>query len=394
MNTITVDRESVDHSVNVGTQSIPLYLYATILASLSIIIGLIWDISWHMSIGRDGLLSAPHLAIYVGGVTAGIFSGLRVLKLTFAGTPIERAGAVRFWSVFYGSVGNLFCIWGAIAMLTSAPFDDWWHNTYGLDVTILSPPHTVLLLGMITIQFGAIVSVLAFKNNSTTEDRRETTFQWMFALSAGFVLCMVYTIASEYLDRHDMKGGLFYIVCSVIFPLFLISFSVASKAKWGATQATIVYSFLLMLMNWILPLFPASPKLGPVLNPVTAFQPFDFPLLLIVPAILIDWITHRQQHRHKWVQAFFYSLAFLVSFFAVQYPFGDVLMASKGHWFFGTSKWYFGMDPNWPNRYAYAPDMIDTLPVLLQSLAIAIVIGVMSARTGIAFGGWMKRIVR
>src|SRR6187402_759537 len=119
---------------------VPFYLYAVVLASLSIIIGLIWDISWHMSIGRDGLFSAPHLAIYLGGVTAGLFSGYRVLKITFAGTPFERAKTVKFWGVFHASLGNLFCIWGAIAMITSAPFDDWWHNSYGLDVTILSPP--------------------------------------------------------------------------------------------------------------------------------------------------------------------------------------------------------------------------------------------------------------
>src|SRR5215510_3410314 len=170
--------------------SIPVYLYITVLASFSIMVGLIWDISWHMSIGRDGLFSAPHLAIYLGGVTAGLFSGYNVLRLTFAGTLEEKSRSVKFWGIFYGSLGNLFCIWGAIAMLTSAPFDDWWHNTYGLDVTILSPPHTVLLLGMITIQFGAIISVLAHQNlgletRSVSSTKR---FTLLYALSAGFVL--------------------------------------------------------------------------------------------------------------------------------------------------------------------------------------------------------------
>src|SRR6187402_3840736 len=97
----------------------PYYLIAIVLSSFSIMIGLIWDISWHMSIGRDGLFSAPHLAIYLGGVVAGIFSGYRVLKITFAGTPFERAKTVKFWGVFHASLGNLFCIWGAIAMITS-----------------------------------------------------------------------------------------------------------------------------------------------------------------------------------------------------------------------------------------------------------------------------------
>ena len=79
-------------------RSIPFYLYATVLSSFSIMVGLIWDISWHMSIGRDGLFSAPHLAIYLGGVTAGIFSGYNVLKITIAGTPDEKARSVKFWA--------------------------------------------------------------------------------------------------------------------------------------------------------------------------------------------------------------------------------------------------------------------------------------------------------
>src|SRR6187431_989666 len=170
----------------VSKSLVPFYLYAVVLASLSIMIGLIWDISWHMSIGRDGLFSAPHLAIYLGGVTAGLFSGYRVLKITFAGTPFERAKTVKFWGIFHASLGNLFCIWGAIAMITSAPFDDWWHNSYGLDVTILSPPHTVLLLGMITIQFGAIISVLAYQNLQVSQALVSRSFNMLFALSAGF----------------------------------------------------------------------------------------------------------------------------------------------------------------------------------------------------------------
>jgi hypothetical protein len=149
MNTLSISADSLKNETVVTKSLVPVYLYATVLCSLSIMIGLIWDISWHTSIGRDGLFSSPHLAIYFGGVVAGLFSGYRVLKMTFSPSLAETTNTVKFWGIFRGSLGNLFCIWGAIAMLTSAPFDDWWHNTYGLDVTILSPPHTVLLLGMI-----------------------------------------------------------------------------------------------------------------------------------------------------------------------------------------------------------------------------------------------------
>jgi hypothetical protein len=121
---------------------IPLYLYAVVFSSFCVIVGLIWDICWHTSIGRDGLLSPPHLVIYVGAVVSGLFSGFQVLYTTFKGNTIQKAQSVKIWGFFYSSLGALFCIWGALMMLTSAPFDDWWHNTYGLDVQILSPPHT------------------------------------------------------------------------------------------------------------------------------------------------------------------------------------------------------------------------------------------------------------
>ncbi len=397
MQTISLPSSSMSNQVDIAKAGIPFYLYATVLCSLSIMIGLVWDISWHMSIGRDGLFSAPHLAIYLGGVTAGLFSGYRVLKITFAGTPIERTKTVKFWGVFHASLGNLFCIWGAIAMITSAPFDDWWHSSYGLDVTILSPPHTVLLLGMIMIQFGAIISVLAYQNlNSEQVHQGHISQRWytvLFSLSAGFVLTMIYTIGSEYLSRHDMHGVLFYQVSCFIFPLFLIAFSASSKSNWGATYAAMVYTVFLMLMTWILPLFPATPKLGPVLNPITAFQPFDFPLLILFPAIVIDLIT-RYSKQNRWLNILYYGIAFLIVFVIFQWPFANVLMASKGHWFFGTSKWYFGSDPNWEFRYAFGEWMVTTGMNLVIGLAIALGISVFSSFVGLSWGNWMKKIVR
>ncbi|MBA4057351.1 MAG: hypothetical protein C0490_21740 [Marivirga sp.] len=281
-------------------------------------------------------------------------------------------------------------------MLTSAPFDDWWHNTYGLDVTILSPPHTVLLLGMIMIQFGAIISVLSYQNldSDMLDKSASKKFNYLFALSSGFVLCMIYTMASEYLGRFEMHGVLFYQIASFLFPLLLVSFSVSSRSRWGATQTALVYSVFMMLMVWILPLFPATPRLGPVLNPVTTFQPFDFPLLIIFPAISLDLITHRLQRQNKWLRALAYGFSFLVLLILFQWPFADVLMASKGHWFFGTGKWYFGTDPNWEYRYSFGPWMLSSTADLAMGLPVALIIGTLISRIGIAWGDWMKRIVR
>ena len=400
METLNLQQESI-HQVSAEKKAvtIPLYLYATVLASISIMVGLVWDISWHTSIGRDGLLSAPHLAIYFGGVLAGIFSGIRVLKVSFAGTPQEKEESTKFWGIFHGSLGALFCIWGAIAMLTSAPFDDWWHNTYGLDVTILSPPHTVLLMGMVMIQFGAMITVLSVKNRMKVkgikDEKLSKELKLHFALASGFVLCMLFTIASEYLGRHDMHNTLFYIVASLIFPLLLVAASRSAPGKWGATFAAIVYTVFLALMVWILPLFPAEPLLGPVMNPITNFQAFEFPLLILFPAIAIDLITQKIGNKNSWLLSLIYGAVFLVVLLAVQWPFGNFLMSEAArNWVFGTESWYFGSSPDWKFRYAYADWMVATGTELVKGLSIALLVAFLSSRLSIRWGKWMQNIMR
>src|SRR5687767_14242631 len=83
------------HPVNID--GIPLYVYAVSLASILTVTGILWDISWHTTIGRDKFLSPPHLLIYLGAVFAGLFSGIQVLWNTFKGSPEAKKGLVKIW---------------------------------------------------------------------------------------------------------------------------------------------------------------------------------------------------------------------------------------------------------------------------------------------------------
>src|SRR6516164_5712714 len=141
----------------------PLYARLVLLGGTSIAIGILWDISWHRTIGRDTFWTPAHMAIYLGGLLGGLTCGWLVIRTTFFGTPVDKAGAVRIWG-FRGPLGAWVTIWGAFAMVTSAPFDNWWHDAYGVDVKILSPPHTVLALGMWGVVLGALLLVLREQN--------------------------------------------------------------------------------------------------------------------------------------------------------------------------------------------------------------------------------------
>ena len=73
-----------------ASRTVQPYVYACVFSSVCIVTGLIWDISWHTSIGRDGLFAPPHLVIYLGAVLAGLFSGYQVLKTSFFSSAEEK----------------------------------------------------------------------------------------------------------------------------------------------------------------------------------------------------------------------------------------------------------------------------------------------------------------
>src|ERR671914_2385160 len=77
--------------------AVPWYLSGVIAAASAVYIGVIWDISWHMTIGRDTFWSPPHLMTYLAALLVGVSCGYVALKTTFAGTPEERGRSVSFW---------------------------------------------------------------------------------------------------------------------------------------------------------------------------------------------------------------------------------------------------------------------------------------------------------
>src|ERR1700748_2808270 len=70
------------------------HAYTAVFAATCVIVGVYWDISWHMSIGRDTFWTPAHLVIQAGGLIAGFSSGYVALRTTFFGTDEEKNSAV------------------------------------------------------------------------------------------------------------------------------------------------------------------------------------------------------------------------------------------------------------------------------------------------------------
>ncbi len=378
-----------------GAAVVPWYLTAMLAGSTSIILGLLWDISWHMTIGRDTFWTPAHMAIYLGGVLAGLSCGWLAVRTTFAGTEAERGAAVRFWG-FRAPLGAWVAIWGAIAMLTSAPFDDWWHNAYGLDVEILSPPHTVLGAGMIAIQIGAMMLALALQNRAADGGEvRRLGLAHLYA--AGIVMLMLATLMTEYSYPNRRHGALFYQVMAAVLPFFLVAVARSSRRRWAATTASAFYMLITCAMVWILPLFPASPKLGPINMPMDHLAPPLFPMLLVVPALAIDVILQRGQRREGkragWLAAAAMGAAFLALFLAAHWFLaGFQLSPASRNWFFaGDTFWAYFSRPG-PHQYEFWNQDGDRLTP--RAAGIALLWAFASTRLGLWWGQWMAKVKR
>ena len=117
---------------------------ALALWSLSVaLVGFSWDVAWHADLGRDqALFTPPHVMILVG--LAGI--GLAALSSIVLATADRARVGLR--------VGQLRVPWSSLPMglmatgaLIGFPLDDYWHSVYGIDVTMWSPTHLLMIGG-------------------------------------------------------------------------------------------------------------------------------------------------------------------------------------------------------------------------------------------------------
>jgi len=378
--------------VSAAADSIPWYIWSCLLAVISSVIGGAWDISWHESIGRDSFWTTPHIFIQLCGVISGICCGYLILSTTFQKNSPLRANSISMWG-FKGPMGAFLCAWGGVCMITSAPFDNWWHAAYGLDVKILSPPHVLLALGMTGIRFGTVVMIISEMNRAQGEYRARLERLLFFAFI--FLLGMTIGIAQEYTLRFFMHGATFYLVAALIAPILLAAIAAATKHPWAATITTAMYTATHLGFTWILPLVPAEPKLGPVYQKITHLIPPDFPLLLIVPAIVFDLVRRRVGGWNRWAQAAALGAAYLASFLAVQWPFADFLMSpASRNWIFATSDVPYFAGPRSPwmrNVFIHTEPTVTSFWI---HMGVAVVAAVVMTEIGTRWGEWMRQIRR
>jgi hypothetical protein len=128
-------------------------------AAACVMVGVYWDISWHMSIGRDSFWT-PAPADSDRGPDRRFSSGYVALKTTLRGTDVERNAAVSFWGfraplgvdLYLGLRRDLRDV-GAVRQLVAQRLRARREDR--------QPAHVILALGIYAIVVGALLLTLA-----------------------------------------------------------------------------------------------------------------------------------------------------------------------------------------------------------------------------------------
>src|SRR5919198_6571604 len=119
---------------------------AIAVASLLVaLLGMYWDISLHIDVGRDpGPLANPAHFLILAGLFGIFTAGVLAIAL-----PRERPGdsAVRIRDGWYAPVGGILIAACGAFSLAGFPLDDLWHRLFGQDVTLWGPTHLMLIGG-------------------------------------------------------------------------------------------------------------------------------------------------------------------------------------------------------------------------------------------------------
>ncbi|MFQ5987017.1 MAG: hypothetical protein ACE5KQ_06630 [Thermoplasmata archaeon] len=106
-----------------------------------------WDIEWHIAQLVEVFWTPPHTVLYVGlgFVAVAAFAGL---LLRFVAPRPPRALEIGLQVVAVG----------VLLQFVAGGFDEWWHGAFGVD-DALSPPHVLLIAGMITAGVGLVLGL-------------------------------------------------------------------------------------------------------------------------------------------------------------------------------------------------------------------------------------------
>lgn len=325
-------------------------LVGYVLVSIGVLLaagGGSWDINNHLLNKPETFFAPPHAVLYtgVGGVVAGavtLYSTSR--SAGFVSRPIKLVVA------------------GVILLVTAGPVDFAWHSAFGLD-GLLSPPHFVLVSGMVVSSIGALAGMVQHGSTAFREFRLARPLILVGVLPVWLAVSGVVDMFSlpfsktDYFnfDPHPVLG---VAVATLAFPammsVMVFTSSALSGRRFGVVSAVAAAFIVTGMLASIIPnsaLIPTIP----------------FYLVNIIPFVAADALLSFSRSKVSlYAAGAIVGIAFLTLYYPlIVYTYGVVL----------------GHERIWPSMIANAYfEMLGTLMPLVITPAAAM--GVIGALAG------------
>ena len=278
-------------------------------------LGLAWDREWHDLIGRDQFWIPPHIMLYTGVGFTGLIALLVILLDTtryYKGKEgVDNTTTVRIFGFFRGPLGFAILGFGALNDLLAAPLDNYWHQLYGIDVTLWSPFHIMGTIGGVVMGLG---SIYAFASEARIEHQRGAKPAFLLHGPEWGLLLLLSAFVG--ITQLSLTAFAPLTVGTWQFPIYALPLvAVAGFCLVGAVQATRRpgAATLTALFVWLLALVTQSfVPLALVFTVARLHLAFRFvdrtpsfnillallPLLFLLCALLVDGLALRYYRKH------------------------------------------------------------------------------------------------
>jgi hypothetical protein len=227
-----------------------------------------WDIASHVDGGRERFLTPPHIGIY-----SGVTIALGVIALAILADRLQT-GASLFEALRHPfrdvRPGLAAAGTGMATALAAAPFDNAWHEIYGIDITIWSPPHLLAIFGVSVAALG-----LAMLVAPATGDRFRPALH-DFLLSAFLAGLMVTTGEFEF-NGPQYRIAYHPMILSAAATLVFVA-AAQGPTRWAATSVALWFE---------------GARIASLLVLVALDHSLPFVPVVLPSALLVDYLMQR-----------------------------------------------------------------------------------------------------
>jgi len=290
-----------------------------------------WDITNHLLNKPETFFAPPHAVLYSGAASAVIG-----IVLVFSASRSSTATISSSSAAGKMTLPAKLAIAGVVMLISAAPVDFGWHSAFGLD-GLLSPPHFVLVSGML---IGSIGALLGFAQGT----KKLPSFLIVIAIlpiwlaTSGMIDMFSLPFSDTQYFNFNPPPTVGVIVATIAFPFLisacLIGSSVLARNRFGVLSMVGAAFIMIGLLTSIIPnsaLIPTIP----------------FYISTIIPIVAADALLSFSSSRLSlYVAGIIVSIAFFMLYYPlITYTYNEVL-ESKAVWPSMIAKIYFGMIHN------------------------------------------------